>query len=135
MYLLDTNICIYAMKNRYPSLTERLFAVPPEQIVLSAVTVGEMEYGASKSRWGDRTRFRMQLFCSAYTVLPFSERDAVVFGRLRAELAAQGTPIGPYDIMIAAQAVCRGLTVVTHNTGEFARVPGIELEDWTQSAP
>ena len=103
MYLLDTNICIYAMKDRYPFLTERLLTIHPDQIFVSSVTVGELEYGAAKSRWGEQTRLRMQMFVSAFTVLPFSQSDAVVFGRIRAELAAMGTPIGPYDMMIAAQ--------------------------------
>ena len=130
MYLLDTNICIYAMKARYPLLTERLLTIHPDQIFVSSVTVGELEYGAAKSRWGEQTRLRMQMFVSAFTVLPFGQSDAVVFGRIRAELAAMGTPIGPYDMMIAAQGVNRGLTVVTHNTAEFSRIPSLLLEDW-----
>ena len=132
MYLLDTNICIYAMKNRYPFLTERLLTIHPDQIFVSSVTVGELEYGAAKSRWGEQTRLRMQMFVSAFTVLPFSQSDAVVFGRIRAELAAMGTPIGPYDMMIAAQGVNRGLTVVTHNTAEFSRISSLLLEDWAR---
>ena len=132
MYLLDTNICIYAMKDRYPFLTERLLTIHPDQIFVSSVTVGELEYGAAKSRWGEQTRLRMQMFVSAFTVLPFSQSDAVVFWRIRAELAAMGTPIGPYDMMIAAQGVNRGLTVVTHNTAEFSRISSLLLEDWAR---
>ena len=74
----------------------------------------------------------MRLFISAYTVLPFDHKDAFIFGKLRAELVKKGSPIDPYDIQIAAQGVARGLTVVTHNTAEFARVPGIMLEDWAE---
>ncbi len=133
MYLLDTNVCIYAMKDRYPALTRKLFQISPDEICVSAVTVGELEYGCSKSRWGERSRSVMNMFLSAYTVLPFEHGDALTFGRLRAELAAKGTPIGPYDIQIAAQGVHRGLIVVTHNTDEFSRVPGILLEDWTDN--
>ena len=132
MYLLDTNICIYAMKDRYSFLTKRLLTIHPDQIFVSSVTVGELEYGAAKSRWGEQTRLRMQMFVSAFTVLPFSQSDAVVFGRIRAELAAMGTPIGPYDMMIAAQGVNRGLTVVTHNTAEFSRISSLSLEDWAR---
>ena len=131
MYLLDTNICIYAMNGRHPHLNERLFSVPPDQICVSAVTVGELEYGAAKRRWGERTRELMRAFLANFTVLPFTEEDGILFGRFRAELAAAGTPVGAYDVMIAAQGVSRGLTVVTHNTKEFARIPGIRLEDWT----
>lgn len=132
MYLLDTNICIYAMKNPSPSLSQKLFLIPPSEIFVSSVTVGELEYGCSKSKWGERTRNIMNLFLAAYTILPFVRDDAAAFGRIRAELAKAGTLIGPYDLQIAAQGVSRGLTVVTHNTGEFSRVPGIELEDWVQ---
>ena len=132
MYLLDTNICIYAMKNSFSALTEKLFLIHPEQICISAVTVSELEYGASKSKWGEQTRLRMQLFLSAFEILPFSERDAVLAGKIRAFLAEQGTPIGPYDLMLAAQSVAHGMIMVTHNTREFSRVPGIALEDWTE---
>ena len=130
MYLLDTNICIYAMKNSYAALTKKLFQVPTSEIFISSVTVGELEYGCSKSRWGERSRNVMNLFLAAYTVLPFDHSDAIAFGRLRAELAAAGTPIGPYDVQIAAQGLTRGLTVVTHNTSEFSRVPNLKVEDW-----
>ena len=132
MYLLDTNICIYAMKGNYPALTEKLFRFPPSEITISSVTVGELEYGCAKSKWGDRSRNVMNLFLSAFAILPFDHTDAISFGHLRAELVKAGTPIGPYDMQIAAQGIARGLTVVTHNTSEFARVPGIRLEDWTE---
>lgn len=131
MFLLDTKICIYAMKNSFPALSEKLFSINPSEIFISSVTVGELEYGAARSKWGERSRNIMNIFLSAYTVLPFDQEDARLSGRLRAELAGAGTPIGPYDIQIAAQGISRCLTVVTHNTGEFSRVPGIMLEDWT----
>ena len=131
MYLLDTNICIYAMKNSFPNLSQKLFRISPSEIFISSITVGELEYGCSKSRWGKRSRNVMNLFLAAYTILPFDQDDAVVFGRIRAELAKAGSPIGPYDIQIAAQCISRGLTVVTHNTGEFNRVSGLGVEDWT----
>ena len=130
IYLLDTNICIYAMNNRYPKLKQKLLTVLPDDIAVSSITVGELEYGAAKSKWGDRTRQTMYAFLSNYTILPFDNADAICFGNLRAALASVGTPIGAYDVMIAAQGLAKGLTVVTHNTGEFSRVPGLNLEDW-----
>lgn len=130
MYLLDTNICIYGVKNSYPALTQRLLTVPPIDIYVSAVTIGELEYGCSKSKLGERSRNIMEMFLAAYSVLPFTREDAILFGRLRAELAMKGTPIGPYDIQIAAQGVSRNLTMVTHNVGEFSRVAGLKVEDW-----
>ena len=129
-YLLDTNICIYAINNRYPKLKQKLLTVLPDDIAVSSITVGELEYGAAKSKWGDRTRQTMYAFLSNYTILPFDNADAICFGNLRASLASAGTPIGAYDVMIAAQGLAKDLTVVTHNTGEFSRVPGLNLEDW-----
>ena len=131
MYLLDTNICIYAMKDKYPALTRKLLSKRPDHLFLSAVTVGELEYGAAKSRWGGQNHDRMLMFISSFIVLPFTKDDALLFGKPRAALAVMGTPIGAYDLMIASQGIARNLTVVTHNLGEFQRVPGIHLEDWT----
>ena len=131
MYLLDTNICIYAINGRHPSLTKNLLTIPPDEIAVSSITVGELEYGAAKSHWEDRTRQTMYAFLSNFTVIPFDNEDAACFGNLRAALAQAGTPIGAYDVMIAAQGLTKGLTVVTHNTGEFSRVPGLKLADWT----
>ena len=130
MYLLATNICIYAMNGRYPKLSDRLLQIHPDDICVSSITIGELEYGAAKSRWGDRTRQIMRAFLSNYEVLPFTEKDAIQFGLLRALLAFSGTPIGAYNAMIAAQGVAGNHIVVTHNTKEFSRIPGIILEDW-----
>ena len=131
MYLLDTNICIYALKDKYPLLSKKLLQVHPEEMAVSSVTVGELEYGAAKSRWGDQTRTNLYLFLSAFTILPFTSEDGIAFGRIRAELEQKGTPIGPYDLMIAAQALRRGFTIVTHNTDEFMRVEHLNVDDWT----
>ena len=130
MYLLDTNICIYVMKNTYNSLTERLLATNPDDVAVSAITVYELEYGAAKSNWGERTRENMRIFLSPFTILSFDSKDAIVAGQIRAHLASRGDLIGPYDIQIAAQGIARNLTVVTHNTDEFSRVPGLKLNDW-----
>ena len=129
-YLLDTNICVYAINNRHPKLTNKILTILPDEIAVSSITVGELEYGAAKSKWGDRTRQTLYAFLSNYTILPFDSADAICFGNLRAALALTGTPIGAYDVMIAAQGLTKGLTVVTHNTVEFSRVPKLGLEDW-----
>ena len=130
MFLLDTNICIYAINGRHPRLTKKLLSVHPSEILVSSITVGEMEYGAAKSHWGERTRQIMHAFLANYDTLPFTEQDAALFGAFRAQLEAAGITIGVLDVMIAAQGVANGLTVVTHNTREFIRIPGIKLEDW-----
>ena len=130
MFLLDTNICIYAINGRHPKLTEKLLSIHPSEILISSITVGEMEYGAAKSHWGERTRQVMHAFLANYDTLPFTDQDAALFGTLRAQLESAGITIGVLDAMIAAQGVANNLTIVTHNTREFLRIPGISLEDW-----
>jgi len=130
MYLLDTNICAYLMRGSYPSLNRKVLSIPPSELAISSVTLFELEYGAAKANWGSKRLEDLHFFLSAFQVIPFTEYDAVVTGRIRAELVKAGQPIGSYDIQIAGQGVARDITVVTHNTGEFSRVPGITLEDW-----
>ena len=132
MYLLDTNICIYLLKNRYPVLSAKIMQVHPSELAVSAVTVYELEYGAAKSKWGERTRENLSLFLSGFEIVPFDASDAMTAAQIRAFLEEHGKSIGAYDIQIAAQGVSRGWTVVTHNTGEFCRVPGLTVEDWTE---
>ena len=131
MYLLDTNICIYAIKGTYPNLSKKLLSIHPDLINVSAVTIYELKYGAAKSKWGEKSRDAMHMFLSSFEILPFSDMDAMACGVIRADLEVKGTPIGAYDLMIAAQGLSKRLTVVTHNTGEFQRVPGLSFEDWT----
>lgn len=132
MFLLDTNICIYLMKNTYPKLTERLFSYSPSQMAVSSITVFELEYGAAKSKWSEKTRLNLELFLAPFTIIPFDGKDAVIAGQVRRYLEKEGTPIGPYDLQIAAQALSRDMTVITHNVNEFNRVPGIKTEDWVK---
>ncbi|MBR3722473.1 MAG: type II toxin-antitoxin system VapC family toxin [Selenomonadaceae bacterium] len=133
MYLLDTNICIYAMKDKFPQLTKKLFEITPTEICISSVTVGELAYGVAKSKQKERSKYVLDIFLSAYNILPFDEEDAIVFGKIRALLNNQGTPIGPYDLQIASQGVSKGLVVVTHNVKEFCRIPNLNFEDWVIS--
>lgn len=130
MYLLDTNICIYFMKNMYPQLTQRLLSHTPNNLHLSAITVFELEYGAEKSNWGNHTREKLAMFLAPFDILQFETEDAIAAGKLRGYLEKKGTPIGPYDVQIAAQGLRRELTLITHNTGEFSRVPNLNWEDW-----
>ena len=132
MILLDTNTCIYLMKNTFPSMAQKLFSHDPSDIAISAVTLYELEYGAAKSRWSEKTRNNLQLFLAPFQILSFTSKDAVVSGQLRALLESAGTPIGPYDLMIAAQGLAGHHTVITHNTKEFSRVPGLVLDDWAE---
>lgn len=130
MYLLDTNVCIYIMKNTFPALTERLLEIEPDDVAVSSITLFELEYGACKSKWGERAKDKLYTFLAPFNIIPFNDKDAVCAGYLRAMLSEKGSPIGPYDIQIAAQAYSRDLTVVTRNTKEFLRIPGLKVEDW-----
>jgi tRNA(fMet)-specific endonuclease VapC len=130
MYLLDTNICIYAINGRNPKVIDALKRLTIGEIALSSVTLAELEYGASKSAHRDRNRLMLVGFASPFRVLPFDGKDAEVFGILRAHLERAGTPIGPYDLQIAAQAICRGCVLVTNNIREFERIPGLKIENW-----
>ncbi|MBR5974598.1 MAG: type II toxin-antitoxin system VapC family toxin [Clostridiales bacterium] len=130
MYLLDTNICISLMKDQYPKLTSKVLSLDPSLFYISSVTVFELEYGVAKSKQQEKNSMHLNMFLSAFTILPFDSDDAIVAGRIRAELAKKGTPIGPYDLQIAAQGLSRKLIVVTHNSDEFSRVLELQVEDW-----
>jgi len=133
MYLLDTNICIFMMRQNSPSLLDKIEHMDPDSVFLSSVTVFELQYGAEKGNWGEKHRQNLKLFLSPFTILPFDSEDAVTAAKIRAFLAKQGTPIGPYDIQIAAQGMTRDLIIVTHNFGEFSRIPGLAVEDWASA--
>ena len=130
MYLLDTNICIYVMKDSFPPLTKRIFSNDPSDMFISSVTVFELEYGAAKSNWEEKTRLKMQMFLSPFNILDFDSRDAPIAGKIRGHLAKSGNIIGPYDVQLAGQALSRDLILVTHNTAEFSRIPNLRIEDW-----
>ena len=90
MYLLDTNICIYFMKNTFPDLTQKMLSLHPSDLAISSVTVFELEYGASKSNWGEKTRQKLAMFLAPFTILPFTSSDAFHAGIIRAHLEKQG---------------------------------------------
>lgn len=119
---IESLIYIYAINGRHPNLTDKLLTIHPSEILISSITVAELEYGVAKSNWGERTRHTVRTFLASFDILPFTADHATVFGLQRAILAASGTPIGVLDLMIASQGVASNLTVVKHNTREFARV-------------
>jgi tRNA(fMet)-specific endonuclease VapC len=129
-YLLDSNVCIRLINNSSPAVINRLASQQPEDILISTITQLELYYGAYRSAQQERNLEILQRFFSQFTVLPLEPESARVAGRIRAELAALGTPIGPYDSQIAAIAMVNNLILVTHNTGEFSRVNGLQIEDW-----
>ena len=133
-YMLDTNVAIHTIRNR-PNEVRAKFVAQQGRMCISTVTLMELIYGAEKSAQTERNLRDIEGFASRLTVLPYDREAAVHTGRIRAELARAGTPIGPYDQMIAGHARSRGLIVVTANTDEFRRVPGISVEDWTADVP
>ena len=133
-YMLDTNVAIHTIRHR-PSEVRAKFITEEGRMCISTVTLMELVHGAEKSAQPDRNLRDVEAFASRLRVLPYDREAAEHTGRIRAELARAGTPIGPYDQMIAGHARSRGLIVVTANTEEFKRVPGISVEDWTACDP
>jgi tRNA(fMet)-specific endonuclease VapC len=128
-FMLDTNICIYVMKNRPVGLLPR-FNEMAEALCISSITLSELCYGAEKSaRRVDNLR-AVEQFAMRLDVLPFDARAANQYGQLRAELERAGTPCGVHDMQIGAHARGEGLILVTNNRREFDRMPGLRVENW-----
>jgi tRNA(fMet)-specific endonuclease VapC len=132
-YLLDTNICICALKSRPPEVLARLRALSPADIALSVVTLLELRQGAEGSQQPDAAHARLDAFVAPLGILPFEEKDALTGARLRAALFRRGRPIGDLYSLIAAQAVTRDLILVTNNLREFSRIPGLRTENWVSA--
>lgn len=134
-YMLDTNTCIYLMTDRHPLRQTRILArletlAPDDKLVLSSVVLFELSYGAQKGRWRKANLALLEEFLLDFIVVPFDEKAAHTGGTIRTELEKKGRPIGPMDTLIAAHAVSLGNPLVTHNLGEFSRVPRLKVEDW-----
>ena len=129
-FLLDTDTCIYAIKQD-ASVLRRLLSESRADIAVSVITEGELRTGAAKSPNADKTRRRVENFLRPLSILEFTSEDAASYAQIRARLERAGTPIGPLDTLIAAQAVLRKLTLVTNNQREFSRIPGLRVENWS----
>ncbi|MBM3548402.1 MAG: type II toxin-antitoxin system VapC family toxin [Alphaproteobacteria bacterium] len=136
MICFDTNIVIAALTHRPPHVATRLKeAVAVEAAALSVAALFELRYGAAKSDRRQENEERLALFLQLpIAILPFEAGDAEEAGDIRAALERAGTPIGPYDVLIAAQARRRSAVLITRNQREFARVPGLRTEDWALPA-
>ena len=128
-YMLDTNICIYVIKNYPPELRDR-FNDLAEQLCISSITLGELHFGAEKSTRRYQNLTAIANFVARLDVLPFADKAAAHYGQIRAELERAGKPCGPHDMQIAGHARSEGLIVVTNNEREFARMPGLRAENW-----
>lgn len=128
-YMLDTNICIYVMKTYPPKVRDR-FNELAEELCISSITLGELHYGAEKSARRFENLTAIENFVARLEVLPFGDRAAGHYGQLRAELELAGTPCGPHDTQIGAHARSEGMILVTNNSREFERMPGLRVENW-----
>jgi len=128
-YMLDTNICIYVIKNRPAALRER-FDQLAEALCISVITLAELLYGVEKSARRTPNLQAVEQFTARLEVVPFSPRAAAHFGQIRAELAKLGTLCGAYDMLIGAHARSEGLMLVTNNVREFQRIPGLLVVNW-----
>ncbi len=130
-YLLDTNIVSYFVKGVNPGLVARMErGFRAQNMVISCITRAEVRYGAELMDANDRRRARIDIMLDDLLALPWSVEAADLFGSIKASLRRQGIPIGDFDTQIAAHALAADLTLVTHNTRHFERIPGLKLEDW-----
>ena len=129
-YLLDTNICIQIIRRKPSELLSRLTALPVGDVGLSTITVAELHVGVQKSRDPARNAEALTLFLLPLEIAAFDYAAAEAYGRIRAALESAGTPIGPLDTLIAGHAVSLDAILVTDNTAEFSRVPGLRIENW-----
>lgn len=130
IYLLDTNICVYAMKRKPPEVLHRLCREQVGDVGISAITYCELEYGVANSTRAEENRTRLEEFIAPLEIMSLAPQIAPVYGVIKAQLRRAGTLVGPLDLLIAAHALYLDVTVVTNNIGEFSRVPGLRVESW-----
>lgn len=132
MYLIDTNICIYAIKNRPEKVIHKINKNFQNGIYISSLTVAELEFGISNSQYPEKNRIALLEFLSIFEILSFNESDAMPYGELKSDLKKSGNLIGPIDMLLAAQAISNDLIFVTNNEKEFNRVTGLKVENWAE---
>lgn len=132
-YLLDTNICIYLIKQKPPKVLARFQTLPPSEIGLSSITVAELEYGVAKSQQPEKNRSALMQFLIALEIVEFDQAAASAYGAIRSDLERRGLVIGAMDMLIAAHAMSLNVTLVTNNLREFSHIPNLLLENWAES--
>lgn len=130
-YMLDTNMCIYIIKQHPEQVLKKFITLPIGDVCISSITLAELMYGVHKSQHQKKNKTALTEFLSPLDIMPFDEEVTDHYGRIRTYLENKGTPIGPLDMMIAAHAQCLDSILVTNNTKEFIRVPNLNVEDWT----
>ena len=131
-YMLDTNICIYAIKNKPEQVLQRLKSNLESGLCISAITLAELELGVEKSARPRQNAVALMQFLSILNVLPFTDLAAVEYGKLCAYLQGKGAPVGTMDMLIAAHAKAENAVIITNNVKEFERVPDLKIENWTE---
>ena len=131
-YMLDTNICIYAIKHKPEKVFQKLQEVEPEDVCVSSVTYAELVHGVEKSAAVEKNRLALSVLLANIENLDFDVDAADCYGKIRADLEKKGTPIGLLDMMIAGHAQSLGYTVVTNNVKEFSRVSNLKIENWAE---
>ncbi len=134
-YLLDTNTCIRYLNGRSLTVFQRLNETPEADVCVCSIVKFELRYGALRSEYVEKTLAQQEKFLSRYKSLHFDDAAHIHAAKIRTDLARAGTPIGPYDLLIAAIGLANNLIVVTHNTNEFGRIAGLKIEDWEVSKP
>lgn len=129
-YMLDTNICIFVIKNKPEPVLQKFMEHNPNDICISSITYAELLHGVEKSAAKEKNRIALTIFLSEIQIVSFDVLAAQSYGIIKANLQKKGLPIGPMDTLIAAHAQSLGLTLVTNNTREFSRVENLSLEDW-----
>ncbi len=130
LFMLDTNICIYIIKNHPSAVIDRMKQFAPSDLVISSITVCELEYGVSKSTNPEKNRQSLAKFLTPFEIAPFHEDAASHYGEIRTHLERIGKTIGAMDMLIAAHARSLSLTLVANNLKEFERVPALRVENW-----
>jgi len=129
-YLLDTNICIYTISKKPSSVVRKISSKRPEEIAISTITIAELEYGVTKSLQPDQNRAALLEFLIPFIILDFDQAASLYYGLIRMSLESKGMPIGPMDLLLAAQAKSRNLILVTNNEKEFQRIDNLRIENW-----
>ncbi|NET51894.1 MAG: type II toxin-antitoxin system VapC family toxin [Merismopedia sp. SIO2A8] len=132
-YLLDTNICIYLIKQRPANVFEKFCALDIADIGISSISVAELEYGVCKSQQQDKNKAALMQFLIPLEIVEFDQAAATVYGTIRSDLESRGLVIGSLDMLIDAHSLSLGVTLVSNNLREFSRIPNLSVENWVDT--
>ena len=132
MYLLDTNMCIFAIKRKPEKVFDLIKSKTNEGIFISSLTIAELEFGVQNSERIEKNRIALLKFISFFNILNFDDSDAIDYGKIKVKLRKNGEIIGPIDMLLAAQAINKDMIFITNNVREFNRIEGLKVEDWSK---